>query len=193
MTEHDIRESERQALALAEGASPEARNALEQVLRAIKARADATPQAALRRRSQTLVAIGAGLAIFAAYLPVALWIGNAYVPVPRPPGRAIEALLRIDAYGGFTWRARSFTLDEYADGDSGDQHSPVILYENLTPLGPGHSDLADIARIGLGHFAHVSEEAHSGRPGIIKDYLFSTSDNSDPRTNGRHYWAVLPK
>jgi hypothetical protein len=54
--------------------------------------------------------------------------------------------------------------------------SPIRLFENNRPLGPAHSLHADVREKGLGHYSHWG------------DYLyFSTSDNSDPRLNARHY------
>ncbi len=191
MTKPDFRQYERQAQALAAGASPEARDALEQLINAMRADFDVTPAPAPRLgRSQTLTAIVASLIVFSIYLPTALWIGSSYVPVTRPPGQMVETLLRIDAYGGFAWRARSYTFAEYADRSATDQRSPIIIYEDLTPLGHGHIPLREINKKGLGRFAHVNEHVH--QEGHIDEYLFSTRDNSDPRTNGRHYWAVLP-
>lgn len=188
MTKHDLPEYERQAEALAEGASAEARDALRQLIGSMEPALDALPAPMSSGWSQTLMALGAGLAIYAVYLPIALWLGSGYVSPSQPSGRVVETLLRIDPYGGFMWRARSYGLGDYADADATNQRSPIIVYENLTPLGPGHANSNDIALIGRGRFTH----SKSGRPGENADLLFSTSDNSDPRTNGRKYWAVLP-
>jgi hypothetical protein len=48
--------------------------------------------------------------------------------------------------------------------------APLMLYEDLAPIGP-----AEFSMSALGSFV-----------------TFSASDNSDPNTNGRHYWLVLP-
>lgn len=56
------------------------------------------------------------------------------------------------------------------------QASQLILYEDGHPLGPAHSMHADIAAFGEGRYSHWR--------GTI---VFSSSDNSDPRTNGRTY------
>ena len=60
--------------------------------------------------------------------------------------------------------------------------SPVIVCEDGRPLGPANSSIADIAKAGMGRFNHYM--------GAI---FFSTSDNSDPNTNGRKYAIVNPK
>src|SRR5437879_4899681 len=55
-------------------------------------------------------------------------------------------------------------------------NSKLALYENGRILGPQHVLHADIRKYGGGRFSHWN--------GSI---IFSTSDGSDPRTNGRHY------
>ena len=54
--------------------------------------------------------------------------------------------------------------------------SRLRLYEDGRPLGPAHSAHSDIRSLGLGRFSHWGPAVY-----------FSTSDNSDPRTNGRRY------
>jgi hypothetical protein len=66
--------------------------------------------------------------------------------------------------------------------NNNDTSSAIQLYEDQTPLGPGHSTFDEISKAGRGHFAHWS-----GR-GIF----FSSSDNTNPNENGRRYWAVIP-
>lgn len=192
MTIQDFREYERQALALAEGASLDARSAIEQLVKSIRPSLEpAPPRAPVRKMSMTAIVLLASTAVYSLYLPLALWIHRSYVPTKRPPGKLVEMLQRTDPYGGFMYRSRSFTMQDYADHDEAHQHSPIILYEDMKPLGPGHSDLRSINEKGLGRYAHVNESVHSERD--LDEYLFSTSDNSDPRTNGRSYWAVLPE
>jgi len=59
--------------------------------------------------------------------------------------------------------------------------SKARLYENGRRLGPAHSQPADVCSAGKGAFVHWG-----------KSLIFSTSDNSDPRTNGRRYHVKLP-
>jgi hypothetical protein len=54
--------------------------------------------------------------------------------------------------------------------------SNLKLLENENPLGPAHSLHDHIRSLGMGRYSHWG--------GYI---YFSTSDNSDPRTNGRTY------
>jgi hypothetical protein len=54
--------------------------------------------------------------------------------------------------------------------------SAIQVFENSRPLGPAHASHEDIRWIGKGRFSHWGDQLH-----------LSTSDNSDPRTNGRRY------
>ena len=76
------------------------------------------------------------------------------------------------------------TLNDDADDRNipGDSRSRTIVYEYGRPLGPGHSTFKDVRDLGAGRFAHLKNF------GLI----FSSSDNSDPNTNGRTYWLVKP-
>lgn len=58
--------------------------------------------------------------------------------------------------------------------------SETELFEDNKPLGPTHSLHDDILELGLGRFSHWGSTLY-----------FSTSDNSDPRTNGRFYKVVI--
>jgi 2-polyprenyl-3-methyl-5-hydroxy-6-metoxy-1,4-benzoquinol methylase len=58
--------------------------------------------------------------------------------------------------------------------------SPVFVFEGQKQLGFPHSIHDDIVRYGGGRFSHWGQEI-----------LFSTSDNSDPRTNERTYHLVI--
>lgn len=105
--------------------------------------------------------IAAGMAIFAIYLPIALWLGRDFVPAPRPAGAVVIQLLKIEHVDGSFYRSDPFALSGRAD---------VILYEGLSPIGPANFVKSD-QRIYV---------------------TFSASDHSDPNTNGRKYWLVLP-
>lgn len=58
--------------------------------------------------------------------------------------------------------------------------SRLILYENDRPLGPPHAHHETIRRVGGGAYSHWQDSLY-----------FSTSDGSDPRTNGRTYRIEL--
>jgi|SRR5271154_760331 len=131
----------------------------------------------------TLAVFLAAAVVYAAYLPVALWLKRAYVPMPAPPGQAMP-LFRIQHATGFAFHSSlEYLFLPLADDTPEAQHSPARLYENDKPLGPAHSDPVDIEHLGSGRYSHLKG----------KGLVFSTSDNSDPNTNGRNYWVVLPK
>lgn len=123
----------------------------------------------------------------AAYFSVALWLDRSWDD-PRPKGEIVVQLV-----GPFEPQAKAAfrtvpSSREYGDlaalADDphieGDSRSPVVVYENKTPLGPAHSTFAEVSS-GHGRFAHWKGF------GII----FSSSDGTDPNTNGRRYWAVV--
>ena len=59
--------------------------------------------------------------------------------------------------------------------------SKLLLLEQGAPIGPPHATHASIAAQGRGAFSHWGDAL-----------VFSASDNSDPRTNGRAYLVRLP-
>jgi hypothetical protein len=73
------------------------------------------------------------------------------------------------------------TLPHLCDESNKPWQSPLILLEDGKPLGPPHSMHQTIRELGRGAFSHWQ--------GVL---YFSTSDNTDPKTNGRTYVAVVP-
>jgi len=69
-------------------------------------------------------------------------------------------------------------VPELAPGDTSSRpdDSHAQLFENGKPLGPAHSQHADIRTLGNGRFSHWGDVLY-----------FSASDNSDPRTSGHEY------
>lgn len=95
----------------------------------------------------------------------------------------MQGIIKLSACQQFTpdlgyayWSAGVYPPTETDDLD-GDR-STLMLFEDGKPLGPAHTLHATIRETGRGAFSHWR-----GR------LLFSTSDNSDPRTNGRRYTA----
>jgi len=143
-----------------------------------------------RHMKHALKVTAVSLAAFAIYLPVAYWVGRDFVPQPRPEGALVERLNVITHSHRYAYVAQSYGTSPYADVDLDNQKSPVVLYEDLTPLGSPHSKRTEVEDFGLGRYYHSKLE---GRPDSWRFFTFSTSDNSDPRTNGRTYWAVVPR
>jgi hypothetical protein len=137
--------------------------------------------------SPTLNILGAAALIYAVYLPIALRLQHAYVPPTRasPPPRIAARAWPLGAispygHGGKAFHAHVDVFAPLEEDNDAEQHSPVVLYEDGTPLGPAHSLLVDITSSGGGHYTHLKGV------GIV----FSSSDNTDPTKNGRHYWVV---
>src|SRR5581483_4972959 len=72
-------------------------------------------------------------------------------------------------------------LTAEADGLSDQRRSCLQLYEDGIRLRPAHSSHDAVRKIGRGRFSHWQSQM-----------LFSSSDNSDPNTNGRRYWWYRP-
>lgn len=84
-------------------------------------------------------------------------------------------------YSGHMFGAGLGDLKHLADDTmSSHNDSPVYVFEDRWQLGHPHSVHDDIVKHGAGRFSHWSQEL-----------LFSSSDNSDPRTNGRTYEIVI--
>jgi len=111
------------------------------------------------------------------------------VSFPPPPSSVCFASRRelialpIQNLGGHAYFVELPELMNLRDTEEHVDRSPVVVCENGIALAPAHSMHADIRSKGQGAFSHYGA-------GVI----FSTSDNSDPNTNGRSYWiAVEPQ
>ena len=77
--------------------------------------------------------------------------------------------------------------DDNAGTLRGALRSELRLYEDGTPLGPSHSVDDLIRETGGGAYAYRCLDG-----GAVRGLIFSTSDNSDPRSNGRQYRVRYP-
>ncbi|HEX6441777.1 MAG TPA: methyltransferase domain-containing protein [Stellaceae bacterium] len=89
-------------------------------------------------------------------------------------------LLGFDRETGHCWIAALPAFADVADTSVSPARSPLMLLEDQERLGPPHAGHAMIREIGRGAFSHWGQALY-----------FSTSDNSDPQTNGRNYRAVI--
>ena len=80
-------------------------------------------------------------------------------------------LSKMSSDGGFAW---------YGWPKTDIQISSVRLFEDGIELGPSNSLHRDVREQGNGRFCWHNNELR-----------FSSSDNSDPRSNGREYWVLL--
>jgi len=100
-----------------------------------------------------------------------------WLPPPmklEPQGCGEIDPLRIQHVEGTAYLLSFFAIG--GDTEDSPTRSTVTLYEDGKPLGPAHASDADVAMLGGGHYRHAD---HMLR--------FSTSDGTDPRTNGRTY------
>ena len=108
----------------------------------------------------------------------------ARVVTPAPPFEEILDPKKI----GDPWKSGgkpsflySYTLEHGAPDDRVGR-SKLVLYEDGKELGPAHNGHINTMENGLGRWSHWGSKA----------IQFSTSDNTDPRTNGRQYKIVNP-
>lgn len=102
----------------------------------------------------------------------------------RPPKQVVQvnntALIN---QGGNSY---SFPLQPHAleridsDTSGAPARSKLILLENARPVGPAHVLHQEIREMGRGRYSHWNDAV-----------IFSSSDNSDPRTNKDSYQAVV--
>jgi hypothetical protein len=106
-------------------------------------------------------------------------------PSSTPPAGMVAELRVFHKFqvGGFDYNVEMPALEKYADYTFHGLRSPFVIYEDDRPLGPAHSRSADIHELGHGRFSHWT--------GI--GFIISSSDGTNPATNGRNYWVVLPE
>jgi hypothetical protein len=99
-----------------------------------------------------------------------------------PEGGRLRLTGPFQKFGSFAFGyiAATPALDSVSDSPEAPMRSNTTVCEDNRMLGPGHSVHRDIGTKGQGRFSHWKDL------GIV----FSASDNSDPNTNGRSYWAV---
>lgn len=130
-----------------------------------------------------VLVIGSGLIVCAINALILTFTRAAYTqPKPPPDPAAYKLPLPYRIYpDGFLYSSPvPSTFDAFADeGDDG-QRSLALLYEDdrLLPLPRTQGYL--IAQKGLGRYSHQGRRVY-----------FSSSDNTDPRSNGRSYWLLL--
>lgn len=80
---------------------------------------------------------------------------------------------------GLCWMALLVDFLPIADNEEHSNRSTLLLYEDGKLLQPAHAPHEDIRNLGGGRYSHWN-----------KALYFSTSDGSDPNTNGREYRIV---
>jgi hypothetical protein len=98
-----------------------------------------------------------------------------------PVGEKIALARPYSGLGGYAYRVALPSLASLGDTDANLTFSPTLLCEDKLLLGPPHTVHAEIVRDGWGRFSHYGDSV-----------IFSSSDNSDPNSNGRQYAIVIP-
>jgi hypothetical protein len=96
-----------------------------------------------------------------------------------PYGERIRMPPPFPFNGGYSYVVDLPDLERLADTIENATRSPLVICEDDRLMGPAHSFHQGIRESGRGRFSHWGT-----------DLLFSTSDNSDPNTNGRSYQAI---
>jgi hypothetical protein len=124
------------------------------------------------------------------WLLTSYWLKTSYVSDPNfatgpnVVGQKIPLLGSFAHFGNANFAVvteRPFLFEPSPDNDS---LSTLELYENGKQLGPANRPRGEIATLGHGRFLYESKN------GVTLSW--SSSDNSDPNTNGRAYWIVKP-
>jgi hypothetical protein len=128
-----------------------------------------------------------GFCVVAASFLVTSYLLDGFA-ITQPPIIAGGACAGTDPYqlrrpfaswGGFAFAAQIPQFLDSSDTMDLPSVSKLVLCEDGKPLGPPHSDHDDIRQKGSGRYSHWDT-----------DIVFSTSDNSNPNTNGRSYWVI---
>ena len=137
----------------------------------------------LRRPSQTAAVLLSSAVICALYLPCALWLNADYIDHQRVPPKG--AIVRLGYFNRITessptddFRGKKqlygtvfrWTEDPDEPSVDGARDPHIFVYENDRALGSP--------------FIQYLEYSKS------YTFTFSTSDDSDPRLNGKDYWVV---
>jgi hypothetical protein len=133
------------------------------------------------------------ITVVCAYFVAAHWLQATYAPDPNfafgPDvlGEKIRLMPPFAQLQGSKFavaKERYKLFDELADSDDNNGRSTIELYENDTRLGPAHSDHSEVGSLGRGRFSHWRKNGTT--------MFWSSSDNTNPATNGRAYWVVRP-
>lgn len=112
------------------------------------------------------------------YIPLGLYLDT--LPPWREPDPGI---IRppFKHFGGNAWQYLTLIPGAVSDSNEAPSRSRLEVTEDRHALGPAHTTHVDIAEKGNGRYSHWQSSL-----------IFSTSDNSDPNTNGRAYRVIDP-
>jgi hypothetical protein len=127
------------------------------------------------------------------HLVTAYWLKGSFVEdvnFAKGPNVAGEKILMYPPFsrlGGSRFavaQERYDLFDDLTDSEECTHRSPIEMYENDKRLGPAHSSYEEIVKLGQGRFSHLKQNGTT--------LYWSSSDGSDPNSNGRAYWVVKP-
>lgn len=109
-------------------------------------------------------------------------LARAYQALGTPSSGPLEDITHLD---GHAYRARIPVFETDMFG-----RSKVRIYEDGVELGEAHVGHSEIVELGQGRYSHWG--IGTSREGLLRlrnfsTLWFSSSDNTDPRTNGRRY------
>lgn len=104
---------------------------------------------------------------------------------PVTPAIVLRPPFEHDGTERYGYRARARLAFAAVDTATG-KRATVVLTEDGEKLGPANSSRYDIATRGHGRYNFMQD-------GMSQVIFFSTSDNTDPNTNGRVYRFFDPK
>ena len=98
-----------------------------------------------------------------------------------PNGQAIDLSPPLSQLEGYAYKLSIPQLSDVADTERTMTRSPTVVCEGDHRMGPGHRPFLEIIQKGAGRFIHYNDAV-----------VFSSSDNTDPNSNGRRYKIVIP-
>jgi hypothetical protein len=113
------------------------------------------------------------------YFPAALFLNKSPLPDSTILPRPFQRFENSNAYIFYP-----VIPGAIPDNKDNPEQSAALLYENEKILGPAHSVHMDVTVVGRGHYSFWQHSTTA--------LIFSTSDNSDPNTNGRVYRLFDP-
>ena len=130
---------------------------------------------------RTVLKIVGGMAFMLVSFFATLWALDTF-GTSCPAGERFELKPPFFGNGGRSFSKALPALESLADSPTAPARSPIILCEGNIPLGPAHTLHADIVAKGAGRYSHWTSGIN-----------FSSSDGSDPNTNGQSYVVVKPR
>jgi hypothetical protein len=97
-----------------------------------------------------------------------------------PNGQSIDLSPPLSQLEGYAYKVSIPQLSGVGDTAERATRSPAVVCEGDHRMGPGHSPFLEIIQKGAGRFIHYNDAV-----------VFSSSDNTDPNSNGRRYKIVI--